>query len=445
MKKNLKTINVNNETFNRIRKNKPTIYVEEKNELLEKLRKNDKIILNTSETNKHLIRKIKKIYRADSFNDLSNILGKHINKVSPSNIQGENLIVIEFKTKKRIITKCLLLLLMIVIVILLYFNISTLIMKHNNDKLQKNIKDVSTELSYVIIEINPKAILEIKDGKVSNMGCLNEDCLLVFKDTNLKNNTLKEAVEKLYTKAKEKNINVSNGVSISSNKEIAEEVKKLDYVLYKKVDKQQIKDEIQNVIDNKEIKEEKNKNEISNDILAVYKKDKDYGDLYECSIVDSEPVCYITEAFAKRLTTKNETIEEIMNSINEMRKLENILDKFEFDYEQSGIEGLSQMIVNRIVANSTSYPLFVGGITYVTDTISATSNGIQDKDNSTFSEYYRFGLTIYNSNWEEEPSSDFKIIVLPIEKIELISKTYKEADKIIITAENGYLKISTNS
>ena len=444
MKKNLKTINVNNETFNRIKKNKPTIYVEEKNELLEKLRKNDKIILNTSETNKHLIRKIKKIYRADSFNDLSNILGKHINKVSPSNIQGENLIVIEFKTKKRIITKCLLLLLMVVIVILLYFNISTLIMKHNNDKLQKNIKDVSTELSYVIIEINPKAILEIKDGKVSNMGCLNEDCLIVFKDTNLKNNTLKEAVEKLYTKAKEKNINVSNGVSISSNKEIAEEVKKLDYVLYKKVDKQQIKDEIQNVIDNKEIKEEKNKNEISNDILAVYKKDKDYGDLYECSIVDSEPVCYITEAFAKRLSTKNETIEEIMNSINEMRELENILDKFEFDYEQGGIEGLSQMIVNRIVANSTSYPLF-GGFTYVTDTISATPNGIQDKDNGTFSEYYRFGLTIYNSNWEEELSSDFKIIVLPIEKIELISKTYKEADKIIITAENGYLKISTNS
>lgn len=444
MKKNLKTINVNNETFNRIKKNKPTIYVEEKNELLEKLRKNDKIILNTSETNKHLIRKIKKIYRADSFNDLSNILGKHITKVSPSNIQGENLIVIEFKTKKRIITKCLLLLLMVVIVILLYFNISTLIMKHNNDKLQKNIKDVSTELSYVIIEINPKAILEIKDGKVSNMGCLNEDCLTVFKDTNLKNNTLKEAVEKLYTKAKEKNIDVSNGVSISSNKEIAEEVKKLDYILYKQVDKQQIKDEIKNVIDNKEIKEEKNKNEISNDILAVYKKDKDYGDLYECSIVVSEPVCYITEAFAKRLTTKNETIEEFMNTLNEMRKLENILDKFEFDYEQGGIEGLSQMIVNRIVANSTSYPLF-SGFTYATNTISATANDTQDNDNSTFSEYYRFGLTIYDSSWEEELSSDFKIIVLPIEKIELISKTYKEADKIIITAENGYLRISTNS
>jgi len=291
-----------------------------------------------------------------------------------------------------------------------------------------------------ILYLAPDVLELVKNGKVSNMGCLNEDCLTIFKDTNLENDTLKEAIEKLYTKAKEKNVDVSNGVSVSSNKEITEEVKKLDYVQYKQVDKHQIKDEIKNVIDNKDIKEEKNKNDINKDILAEYKKDKDYGDLYECKIVDSEPVCYITEAFAKRLTTKNETVEEFMNALNEMRKLENILDKFEFDYEQGGVEGLKQMIVNRIVVNGTSYPLF-GSFSLGTSTISANP---EETQNNTFSEYSRFGLTIHNS-FGELNADKYQLIVLPIENIELISKTYNEHDKITIIEENGYLKILTNS
>ena len=61
------------------------------------------------------------------------------------------------------------------------------------------------------------------------------------------------------------------------------------------------------------------------------------------------------------------------------------------------------------------------------------------------SEYYEFGLTIYDSAWEEEPTSDFKIVFLPIEKIELVSKTYNEQDLLILTVENGYINITKNS
>ena len=44
--------------------------------------------------------------------------------------------------------------------------------------------------------------------------------------------------EKLYNKAKESNIDVSNGVSVSStNGNIQNEVKDLDYVKYNKIEK----------------------------------------------------------------------------------------------------------------------------------------------------------------------------------------------------------------
>ena len=288
-----------------------------------------------------------------------------------------------------------------------------------------------------------KKEVELKDGKVINAGCLNDDCLKIFSDVQLSDSSIEEATEKLYNKAKEENIDVSNGVYVSStDSEVEKELQNLDYVQYKKIDKQKEKEEISNVLDNKEIKKEKNKNEVSNDILKVYKRDKDYGNLYKCEVVNSEPKCYITKSFAKRLSSKNETIEEFMDALKEMRSLENILDKFEFDYEQGGVEGLKQLIVNRVVVNGTSYPLF-SGITYVETTITANPDDIPNEEK--YSEYYEFGLTIYDSAWEEEPTSNFRVLFLPIEKIELVSKTYNEKDILILTVENGYINITKNS
>lgn len=345
------------------------------------------------------------------------------------------------KKKKRILLKLLLVVIALIICVVMYFIINDALIKHNNKKLNKDIEKVASEITYVIIEINPKIILELKDGVVVGSGCLNEDCITIFKDTNIENNSLKEATEKLYNKAKENNIDVSNGVSISStNENIQSEVKDLDYVKYNKIEKAEEKEQIKNVLDNNDIKEEKKKNEVNNDILSVYKKDKDYGNLYECKIVDSEPVCYITKSFAKRLSYEGETIEEMMAGIKEMRKLENVLNKFNFDYEQGGIEGLKQMIVNRVAVNGTSYPLFLG-FSYGTSTVSIDPNApTQD----TYSEYNEFGLTIYDSSWDLEPN-ELKVIVLPIEKIELISKTYNEKDLVVVTEEDGWLVISNNN
>lgn len=443
MKKRFEIVNVDEEIFKRIKKNKPIIYVSQANETLENLKEKEKIILQSSKNNKKLVRKIKTKYQAQNYEELGNILGKRSKKLYPKNIKDENLIAIELKTKSKILSKIFLIILTLLVMILSYYFLSNSLMRHNNNKLQDEIKKVTSEITYVIIEINPKIILELKDGKVINTGCLNEDCLSVFDDIDLKDSSLKEATEKLYNKAKEKNVDVSNGVSVSSsNQKVEKEVNKLDYVKYKKIDKKEEKEEIKNVIDNKEIKEEKNKNEVSNDILAIYKKDKDYGILYECKVVNSEPVCYITRAFAERLSYEGDTLEEFINSLNEMRNLENILDKFEFDYERGGVEGLNQTIVNRIAVSGTSYPIFYG-FSLSSNVVSASP----DENNESlekYSEYTDFGITIYDSNWYLD-AEQFKVIVLPIEKVELISRTYEEKDLVILTDVDGYLNISKNS
>jgi len=443
MKKSLKGVKVDGEIFKRIKKNKSVIYVSQVNETLEKLQEKEKIVLQLEGSNKKIVRKIKTKYQVQNYEELKDTLGKKSENLYPKSTQKENLIAIELKTKPKIISKIFLIILTFLIIAFSYFFLSNTLMKYNNNKLKKEIGKVNSEITYAIIEINPKIILELKNGKVINTGCLNDDCLLVFNDIDLNDLSLKEATEKLYNKAKDENIDVSNGVSVSSsNEKVENEVDELEYVKYKKIDRTEEKEEIKKVIDNDDIKEEKNENKISNDILSAYKKDKDYGNLYKCEIADSSPVCYITESFAKKLSSKNESIEEFMNALKQMRNLENILDKFEFDYEQGGVEGLKQMIVNRVVVNGTSYPLF-SGITYVETTITSNPNDIPNEEKH--SEYYEFGLTIYDSAWEEEPTSDFKIVFLPIEKIELVSKTYNEQDLLILTVENGYINITKNS
>ena len=442
MKKNLEIINIDDDTFKAIKKNKAIIYVSETNAILEKLKEKDKIILKNDNSKKVLIRKIKSKYIVKNYKELSATLGRKIKKISPKNIDGENLIGIEFKKRNGIIGKIFLALLVLLIAIFTYLSVANLLMKYDNNKLQKKVKEVASEITYVVIEINPKIILELKDGKVINSGCLNSDCLTVFDNLDLKDISIKQATEKLYNRAKDKNVDISNGVILSSSdKNIEEEIKDLNYVYYKKIDKKQIKEEIKNVIDNKEIKEQKNQNEVNNDILAIYKKDKHYGSLYECKIVENELECYITKSFANRLSDEGDSIEEIMRNISDMRFLENIFDKFGFDYERGGIEGLNQSIINRVAVNGTSYPLF-NGYSLATVNVS-TSSDENNKNEEKYSEYNNFGIAIYNSHWYL--NADFKIVVLPIEKIELISRTYNDGDLVTLTEEDGYLKITMGS
>lgn len=441
MEKRLLTIEVDEKTYKSIKKKKKTFYVTTKEILDKDTKNNSKINVVTEDKKEPIAATIREIYTKDELDKLN----KRIKKKGSFDFikESDNLVVLEFKTKKKLVKNIVFLLLAIALLLIAYVFIESTMTKMNNASLNKKLDKVSSEITYVIIEINPKMILELKDGKVANTGCLNEDCLTIFKDVNLKDKSIKEATKTLYEEAKKKNVDVSNGVSVqSTNASVEKEVKELEYVNYKKIEKQEEKEHINNVIDNKEIKEEKNKNKVSNDKLAIYKEDKDYGKLYECKIVDSEPVCYITKSFAKKLTTKNETVSEFMNTLNEMHNLENVLDKFGFDYERGGVEGMSDLVVNRIVANGTSYPLY-NGMVYETNVISATPEE-NNSNKSTYSEYYRSGITIYNIEWEEEFPGRIHIEIVPLEKIELISRTYDKKDIVTIKDENGYLVVTND-
>lgn len=351
------------------------------------------------------------------------------------------------KKKKRILLKILLVLIALIICVVMYFVINDALIKHNNKKLNKDIEKVASEITYVIIEINPKIILELKDGIVVGSGCLNEDCINIFKDTNIENNSLKEATQKLYNKAKENNIDVSNGVSVSStNENIKNEVKDLEYVKYNKIEKEEEKEQIKNVLDNNDIKKEKKKNEVNNDILAVYKKDRDYGRIYKCEVVDNEVACYIKEEYEKKLGRELETLNDLFKAISEMQDLENVFDKFGFEYEKGKVEGSMDSVVNRIVVNSTSYPLF-SGYSLASVTVSINNNpedngNVEEKKSS----YDRFGVQIERSDYED-PFTDIplKIVVLPISKLNLVTKSYNEKDLVVVTEEDGWLVISNNN
>ena len=275
-----------------------------------------------------------------------------------------------------------------IIILILILGVIALIL-FNNLKIKNSKKDVNKfieeynklseeKISYVVVEINPKAILEMINNKITNIGCLNEDCENVF-NIDIKGKTLNDAVEALYERAKNKGINTSDGVQISStNNEVKNALENLEYVNYTEINIEKENELLNQVRDNEDMKNKSNELDYNKKLLEFYKNDKDYGTLYTCNIIDNELECYISESFYNNLPGEP-SFSNIYTYNADHQKLMNVLEKFNIEYvtNDQDVEGFDLFKIIEIEQIKIKDKLYdVGICAYSSDTETTCNNHI---------------------------------------------------------------------
>jgi len=234
------------------------------------------------------------------------------------------------KTKKRIVI--VILLLIILVLISSPFVIINIVNNNNNKQVSEFKNNIETitkdDVSYAILEINPKVKLEIIDNKITNKECLNEDCERIFNNVDVTGKNIKEVIELFYNTSKDNGINVTMGVEVLiTDEKMKEEIFSIGYAHYNYVTSKDIKE----YLNGKEIENVKSDNE---EILKTLKKDSDYGKLFICSN-DDIISCYITEEFEKEMASANSMSQFFITA----PKLVKLLEKFNIEYTYSDYYG----------------------------------------------------------------------------------------------------------
>ena len=298
----------------------------------------------------------------------------------------------------------------LIILVLLLLIISSHIIKNTITKIQvnnikKDLDEISSyKVSYVILEINPKILLEITNDIVTNKTCLNKDCEESLTDLDLNGKNLKVATTTFYEEATSKGFDTSNGVTVStSDSNFKEEIEELEYVNYNVITKEEEND----VLNELNIKEEilNKKNEYNKKLIDIYKKDSDYDKYYSCDEENNDVKCYITSKFEKELSELF-VITNLNTIINNARNLNRILDKFNVKYEYQNSFGVKDIIA--IEANGTY-------LSFGNDYQISSS----DSDGSYHSIHYNF------------PYLDLDDSLLPLIKFNLIDSSYDVNDLIV--------------
>lgn len=242
---------------------------------------------------------------------------------------------------KRKIWKILLVILIVIIGISLVCFIISLINKNkmskNDEKLLNAIQALEKErLSYVFIEINPKLAVTIKNNVVNNVACLNDDCMKIIDKIDVREKNLSNVIEVIYNVSKDNGFNVDDGVLVKWDGSQDLYLKDLKYVKTEVIDSEKQNELLKDVINN----DIKNKNEVENynvKLLEEYKKDADYGKIYDCSIVDKELDCRIKKNLIVNIngdgTATPKSLAEFTKILPNLEGLARVFKKFGFEVE----------------------------------------------------------------------------------------------------------------
>lgn len=294
-KAELKQLNVDNEVFKRIKKYKRTIYTIQNEE--SGLQNKHGIIIVNNKNNKKLKRKIVKVYTQDNLAELKTFLKRKEKYLYPKKFEDNGKITaIEFRYNKKIFRKILLGILIIVLLLFCYRFISNKIEDIKARKFYNNINELTKDRTdYVFIEINPSFVLTIKDNKVNDVACLNDDCVSIYNDIDIKGKNINESIDNLYNISKEKGFDTSKGVKVKVSNNINIESK--DYITIEYIDTAKEKELLNEVKNNEEIKNISNDDYYSK-LWKELKKDSKYDEIYTCNMnADSELGCYFKEEF----------------------------------------------------------------------------------------------------------------------------------------------------
>ena len=400
----MNTINVSKEAFKKIKKNKKIYYVIDDTDY----NINEKVIINYN--NKKKKRKIKNIY---NIND-NNINNKYLYNID--NPEGSK--AITFKHKISII-KFILLFILVIGLFGLYITYGKQFINDMKvSKIQNKIDKIKDEEpTYIVVKINPSLMIELIDNKVNSSYCLNDDCKRIYDLNEIKGLDLDNTIDKLYNTAKDKGINVSNGVNLYSNKNI-----KIDKP-YTNVE-QVTSEEISNYLKETDIK-----NDYDSDLLKIYESDSDYGKLYTCSN-NGKLACYITDEFYKELSSfavcedggcpGSEYFYKFVDFITNITpKLDRVLRKFNVETyykEEAGYRFLYGMVFEE------------SKYSFGSNSGWGISAPLDDDGNKIGKDYEvkHHGFFLSLKTYDE-----LKVVMLDINKINLVDLSYNKNDLIV--------------
>ena len=238
--------------------------------------------------------------------------------------------------KKKLFLIIVLVVLMPLLSLFSYRFISNKIEDIKAEKFYNNISEIAEErTNYVFVEINPSFVLTVKDNKVSDVACLNNDCVSIYNDIDVKGKSINDSIDNLYSISKEKGYDTSDGVKVKTSDNVSIESK--DYITIEYIDATKEKELLNEVKNNEEIKNVSNDDYYSK-LWEELKKDSDYGEVYTCNLNDSKELeCYIKEDFVvidKDLLEMEDMVEIITNypkAIPRLEKIERVLKKFGFN------------------------------------------------------------------------------------------------------------------
>lgn len=427
----MKKIILDNITYKTIKKKKKCIYASYENITLDI---EPKASILVSADSKEKKTKVVNTYQYKNLEELKTNLGKNAKNIYPKNLEDKNeeIYAIEFKSSFKIMRKILLLVLLIILLFLGIHFTKVKMKEHQTNQTLKEINKVKTnEISYVFIEINPKIVIEFKGDKVVNHACLNQDCVTLFDNISIVDKDLEQVIHTLYQKAKDAGIDVTAGVTVSStNEKIKEKLEDITYVTYIKIDKKEEQKLMTEVVDHKEIINSNHKKSYNEELLETYKKDKDYDNLYTCSINHNELSCYITDKFYNKLGKDTESISDVLALVDQTIDLMSVFDKFGIKYTTTGVEGaeligLDKMILDKIYLNGDYRSWGNGSIS--SNTISMDGGSSSGNVSS-----YKASIRLDSYDLGEAGMLGYDYHVLPLNKLNLVDSNYHETDVIAL-------------
>ena len=229
----------------------------------------------------------------------------------------------------------IIIILIVSIPLLLFFGyrfISNKIDEANTKKFSGIINEVSKERTdYVFVEINPSFVLTIRDNKVSDVACLNDDCISIYNDIDVKGKNLNDSIDNIYNTSKEKGFDTSNGVKVKTSDNVSIESK--DYITIEYIDATKEKELLNEVKNNEEIKNVSNDDYYSK-LWEELKKDSDYDNVYSCHMNVNELECYIKDDFIiaeKEINGMDDSIAAYPKIQSRLERIEQVFKKFKIN------------------------------------------------------------------------------------------------------------------
>ncbi len=414
-KSSLIKLEVDEKIFRRIVKKKPTIYWDYATNLNQEITNKMPILLTCAGKVKKV--KVNKVYRADSYQKLKDKLNKKAKFLSSMKAidEGDNaheVRALQFKYKHHYFLKIIIFLILVAVAIFAFFVIKKNINSHEGEKFRDQMATIKQEeIYYVVVEINPAIVLEMQNDVVLKTACLNTDCETIYDNLDITNQSLNDGVNMLISRAQERGVDVTKGVTVSSRKEIKSSLQNIDHVECKKIDVETENAYLDKVINDEDMTQDSN--DYNSRLLKMYESDKDYDKLYHCEIIDKNLQCHITESFQEKLSEEL-TLGNALTIMNYHQDLMRVLDKFNIQYKKVNIEGLDMVdvAVRGIYINDKFYNMI-------------TSSGYNCYT------YRKYHISIY----DPDDTLNLSMTVLPFDKLNLVDLTYDKKD--IITIEEG--------